>query len=64
MAELVRVLSTATYVDPRRVYLLGLSMGGMGTWEIAADNPNLFAAIAPIAAHHKRGRRRITQAWP
>jgi predicted peptidase len=35
-------------VDPRRVYLTGLSMGGTGVWSIAARHPGLFAALAPI----------------
>lgn len=35
-------------VDPDRVYLTGLSMGGFGTWSWAAANPERFAAIAPI----------------
>ncbi len=34
--------------DRKRVYLTGLSMGGYGTWELAARNPGRFAAIAPI----------------
>lgn len=39
----------ATYrVDPRRVYLTGLSMGGYGTWYLASRYPERFAAIAPI----------------
>ena len=35
-------------VDPDRVYLTGLSMGGYGTWEMALDFPDRFAAIVPI----------------
>ena len=35
-------------VDPKRVYLTGLSMGGYGTWDLAARRPDLFAAIAPV----------------
>lgn len=35
-------------IDPRRVYLTGLSMGGFGTWDTAFEYPNTFAAIAPI----------------
>ncbi|MEH1864170.1 MAG: prolyl oligopeptidase family serine peptidase [Nostoc sp.] len=35
-------------VDPDRVYLTGLSMGGYGTWHLAAAQPERFAAIAPI----------------
>ncbi len=35
-------------VDPDRVYLTGLSMGGFGTWALAAAHPERFAAIVPI----------------
>lgn len=35
-------------VDPKRIYLTGLSMGGFGTWELALERPERFAAIAPI----------------
>ena len=39
----------ATYrVDPDRVYLTGLSMGGYGTWALAAAHPEKFAAAVPI----------------
>jgi len=34
--------------DPDRVYLTGLSMGGYGTWSLAAARPERFAAIVPI----------------
>ncbi len=35
-------------VDTSRIYLTGLSMGGYGTWYMAARFPERFAAIAPI----------------
>lgn len=35
-------------VDRSRIYLTGASKGGNGTWAIAANHPNLFAAIAPV----------------
>ena len=35
-------------VDTRRIYLTGLSMGGYGSWHLAADNPTRFAAVVPI----------------
>lgn len=35
-------------VDKRRIYLTGLSMGGYGTWQLAATKPEWFAAVAPI----------------
>jgi predicted peptidase len=34
--------------DRDRVYLTGLSMGGYGSWDIAAKHPGKFAAIAVI----------------
>lgn len=36
-------------IDPDRVYLTGHSMGGYGSWSVAVNNPDLFAAIAPFA---------------
>ena len=35
-------------VDEDRIYVTGLSMGGFGTWRLAAFTPDRFAAIAPI----------------
>jgi predicted peptidase len=36
-------------VDEDRIYLTGLSMGGFGTWRLAAFAPDRFAAVAPIS---------------
>ena len=35
-------------VDPDRVYVTGLSMGGFATWDIIQRRPKLFAAALPI----------------
>jgi len=35
-------------VDPSRIYLTGLSMGGYGTWNLGLTHPEKFAAIVPI----------------
>ncbi|MCL1921845.1 MAG: prolyl oligopeptidase family serine peptidase [Kiritimatiellaeota bacterium] len=35
-------------VDPDRIYVTGLSMGGYGTWDIIQRRPKLFAAALPI----------------
>lgn len=35
-------------VDPKRVYLTGISMGGYGVWDLASRYPEYFAAVAPI----------------
>src|SRR5262249_34001689 len=36
-------------VDTKRVYLTGLSMGGEGTWSLAAAHPRRWAAIVPVS---------------
>jgi predicted esterase len=36
-------------IDPDRIYLTGHSMGGYGTWSVAMNHPDVFAALAPIS---------------
>ena len=38
----------ARAVDPTRIYLTGLSMGGFGAFDLAARRPAQFAAVVPI----------------
>lgn len=50
-AELNNLLEEVTeeyHVDISRIYLTGLSMGGAGTWDMAVEYPEKFAAIAPV----------------
>jgi predicted peptidase len=35
-------------IDPTRVYVTGLSMGGFATWDLAARRPELFAGVVPV----------------
>jgi len=46
--ELVRHITKEEAVDKKRVYISGLSMGGMGTFESVYRYPKLFAAAMPI----------------
>ncbi|RRB01077.1 carboxylesterase family protein [Larkinella rosea] len=40
---------TAKYrIDPKRIYLTGISMGGYGAWQTAVAYPDKFAAILPL----------------
>ncbi len=41
-------------VDTDRIYLTGLSMGGYGSWALAAKYPERFAAVAPICGGGNR----------
>jgi predicted peptidase len=45
---LVDYLMANLRVDRRRLYVTGLSMGGYGTWRLAATYPERIAAIVPI----------------
>lgn len=36
-------------VDTENISLVGFSMGGTAVWELAAEYPDLFARIAPLA---------------
>lgn len=46
--QLILDVSSKYNVDKSRIYLTGLSMGGWGTWKLAEEHPELFAAIAPV----------------
>ena len=39
-------------IDLDRIYLTGLSMGGRGTFIVASELPDIFAAIMPLSPHH------------
>jgi len=36
-------------IDPNRIYLMGHSMGGYGTWSVAMAHPEVWAALGPIS---------------
>jgi predicted peptidase len=48
VVEAIRRIVAERPVDPSRITLTGLSMGGFGTWDLAARKPGWFAAIAPV----------------
>ncbi len=45
---LVRDKMATLPVDPARVYVTGISMGGYGTWDAVQREPRLFAAAMPV----------------
>jgi predicted peptidase len=48
--EIVQSLEqTYPMIDPNRVYVMGLSMGGFGAWEVAERWPGTFAATIPVS---------------
>lgn len=45
---MVRITAAEYRIDRKRISISGLSMGGFGTFGIAAAHPETFAAIAPV----------------
>ncbi len=48
ISNMIDELSAKYNIDEDRIYLTGLSLGGIGTWSIALQFPDMFAAIAPV----------------
>jgi len=46
--DLVKSLQKELPIDPARIYVTGLSMGGFGTWDAIQRHPTWFAAAAPV----------------
>jgi predicted peptidase len=46
----VQALQRQFPIDGKRLYLIGISMGGHGVWDLAARFPAFFAALVPICA--------------
>lgn len=42
-------------IDPDRIMMAGFSAGGMVTWELACNRPDLFAGFAPVAGTFWQG---------
>ena len=49
VVDLIDEIIAKHRVDESRIYLTGLSMGGKGTWLVAHEAPDYFAAIAPMS---------------
>ncbi|MDX2040471.1 MAG: prolyl oligopeptidase family serine peptidase [Acidobacteriota bacterium] len=47
--DVLKAMKRDYSIDDDRVYLMGHSMGGYGSWSVAVNHPDLFAAIGPIA---------------
>jgi predicted peptidase len=47
------------HLNPARVVLTGISMGGAGAWLLGASFPHKFAALAPICGYHNGGAEGI-----
>ena len=47
--EILASVEAEYTIDPDRIYVVGLSMGGHGTWDFASRLPGRFAAAVPMS---------------
>jgi len=47
--QVLQLVKQQYSIDENRIYLMGHSLGAIGTWKIAAKYPDIWAAIAPIS---------------
>ena len=47
--EVLKRMRADYKIDDTRIYLMGHSMGAIGTWAIAAKHPTVWAALAPFS---------------
>ncbi len=48
LQDFINLVTSYEYVDKDRIYVVGASMGGYATWQIALTMPEKFAAIVPV----------------
>lgn len=48
--ETIRAVQSQYHIDPNRIFLTGMSNGGIGAWIIGMHHADQFAGIAPMAS--------------
>lgn len=64
IGKLLDDLATVIHVDPKRVYVTGMSNGGMMAYKLAAELSDRIAAIAPVAGTMTMEKISPTRAVP
>ena len=63
---LVKDITALPFADRYRIYVMGASMGGYATWQLAMSMPDCFAAIVPICGggmYWNAGRLKNVPVW-
>ena len=66
LEKLVVEIAKLPFSDRSRIYLMGASMGGYATWQLAMSMPKYFAAIVPICGggmYWNAGRLAEVSVW-
>ena len=59
--ELISIVIEDENIDKNKISLTGMSLGGIGTLDIAIKNPNFFSCIVPVCANINANRCAILQ---
>ena len=62
--SLLAEVESQYHVDANRRYVMGVSMGGFGTWDAITRNPDLFAAAIPICGSADPSKAELIKDMP
>lgn len=62
--ELLSALEQEFSIDPHRIYVTGLSMGGFGAWDAIQRQPQRFAAAVPLCGGGDTGLAKVVANIP
>jgi len=48
LSEFAEIIRDCEFADPNKIYAMGESMGGYGTWQLAMSRPDIISAIVPV----------------
>lgn len=57
-------IATEFRIDPERIHVTGLSMGGNGTWSLVLNRPDRFASAVPMSGYGGTGSAASVSAIP
>ena len=60
--DLLASLSKEFSIDADRIYVMGQSLGGRGTWDLVSKRPELFAAAVPVCGDGSTTRVKAARA--
>ncbi len=66
LMDFTKYIYNSDFTDKKHFYCMGASMGGYGTWELAMQLPELFAAIVPVCGggmYWNAGRLKNVPVW-
>lgn len=62
--ELIEKVQGEFSIDPARIYATGLSMGGMGTWDLVIRKPKWFAAAITVCGGYDKTQASLIKNIP